>query len=138
MVAQVIPVQWPIKAIPKFATLTAANTPVKLMDVNPKRAFFSLSNDQVTYTIVAGVITYTRFDGLYFSLGQPIEGGNNGTGLLGQYLAPGAYEPSLFGGVSQQEIWVWSLLAGGAPWTICGYEGVNDPDFKPGVFAPAL
>jgi hypothetical protein len=131
MVAQIIPIQWPIKAIPKYATLAAANTPVLLMPTNPKRAFFSLSNDMVAYTIVAGVITYTRFDGLYFSFGKPLNGGSNGTGFLGEYLAPGAFEPSLFGGVSQQEIWVWSLLAAGGPWTIVGYEGVNDPDFNP-------
>jgi len=129
--ANIIPIQWPIKAIPRFAVLTAANTPVRLMQANPSRSFFCLSNDMVTFTIPAGVITYTRFDGLYFSFGQPIAGGSNGTGFLGNYLAPGVYEPSLFGGVSQQEIWVWSLLAGGAPWTITGYEGVNDPDFNP-------
>lgn len=138
MVAPIIPVQWPIKAIPKFALLTAANTPVLLMGVNPKRAFFSLSNDQVTYTVVAGVVTYTRFDGLYFSFGKPVAGGSNGTGFLGEYLAPGVREPSLFGGVSQQEIWVWSALAGGAPWTIVGHEGVNDPDFKVTGFIPGV
>jgi hypothetical protein len=138
MVAQIIPVQWPVKAIPKFATLAVANTPVLLMPTNPKRAFFSLSNDMVTYTLVVGVVTYTRFDGLYFSFGKPMAGGNNGTGFLGEYLAPGAFEPSLFGGISQQEIWVWSLLAGGAPWTIVGYEGVNDPDFNPSGFMPGI
>jgi hypothetical protein len=101
------------------------------MPTNPKRAFFSLSNDMVTYTLVAGVVTYTRFDGLYFSFGKPLNGGSNGTGFLGEYLAPGDFEPSLFGVVSQQEIWIWSALVGGAPWTITAYEGVNDPDFNP-------
>lgn len=129
--AKIIPIQWPIKAIPRFANLTAANTPVLLMQANPSRSFFALSNDQVTFTIPAGVITYTRFDPLYFSLGEPAAGGTNGTGFNGLYLAPGVFEPSLFGGVSQQEIWVWSPLAAGAPWLICGYEGVNDPEFNP-------
>lgn len=133
MVAQIIPIQWPIKAIAKYATLAAANTPVMLMATNPKRAFFSISNDQVTYTLVAGVVNYTRFDPLYFSFGKPLNGGTNGTGFLGEYLAPGAYEPSLFGGVSQQEVWIWSPLVGGAPWTIVAYEGVNDPDFNPAL-----
>jgi len=132
MPAQVIPVQWPIQAITRTAILTAANTPVLLMPYNKKRAYFALSNDQVTFTIAAGgTITYTRFDPLYFSLGPPMSGGTNGTGFVGGYLAPGVFEPSLFGGVTQQEIWVWSPLAAGAPWTIAGFEGVNDPSFDP-------
>jgi hypothetical protein len=135
MVAQVIPVQWPIRAVAKFAVLKAANKPVLLMGLNPSRSFFSISNDQVAYTIPGGAVTYTRFDGLYFSFGQPVAGGNNGTGFLGGYIAPGVYETSLFGGVSQQEIYVWSpFITAAAPWTICGFEGVNDPDFNPDSF----
>jgi hypothetical protein len=130
MVSKIIPVQWPIRTIPKFANLAVANTPVKIMNVNPARTFFCLSNDQVAYTLVANVITYTLFDPLYFSFGQPVAGGTNGTGFMGNFLAPGVFEPSLFGGVSQQEIWVWSPITLG-PWVICGYEGINDPDFDP-------
>lgn len=134
MIPRIIPIQWPIKAIAKYANLTAANKPVRLMAVNPNRTFFSLSNDQVTYTLVGNLPNYTRFDPLYFSFGEPIAGGNNGTGFLGEYLAPGVFEPSLFGGVSLQEIWVWSpFTTAAAPWIITGYEGVNDPDFNPNL-----
>lgn len=119
--------QVPVRAVPKTAQLTTANTPVKLMDANIRRAYFALSNDQVTFTLMSGAPNYTLFDPLYFCFDQPITA-NTATGFLGMYLMPGLFEPSLFGGVSQQEVWVWSPLTLGAR-IIVALEGVYDPAF---------
>ena len=127
-IAKIIPVQWPIKAIAKTVTITAANTPVLLMAANIHRTFYAISNNQLTYTVSGGTINYTVFDVLFFSFDQPV-GGNPPIGLP---ILPGGLEISAYGEVPQQAIWVWSpLTSGSAPVTVLGYEGINDPDFNP-------
>lgn len=126
----VIPLQWPIKTRRVVVSLTAANSPVLLFPSNQNRTYYIIGNDMVTASLTAspGTVQYTLFQSLYVSFGQPQYAGTTPKGIL---IPPGAYLPSQFGGVSQQEIWVWTGYEQSTNWILVAFEGVNDTNFNP-------